>query len=82
MRVKVSDVARQHGVRVFYWVCDERRIFAEVARANIRTNIGEAFLAQELVVAGLEPAKAPPQPMASGITEDGIDKFLPTPWHS
>ena len=58
--------------------CDERRIFAEVARANIRTHIGEAFLARELVAPGLEPVKAPPQ-MATGITKVGIEKFLPTP---
>ena len=79
VRVKVSEVARQCGVRVFYWGCDERRIFAEVARANIRTHIGEAFLAHELLVPGLEPVKAPPQTMATGITKVGIEKILPTP---
>ena len=72
LRVKVSVAAKDCGVRVFYWGCDERRIFAEVARANIRTHIGEAFLAQELVVPGLQPVKAPSQTMASGITKDGI----------
>jgi len=51
---------------------------AEVARANIRTHIGEAFLARELVVPGLEPVKAP-QTMATGITKAGVEKFLPTP---
>ena len=80
VRVKVSEVAKQCGVRVFYWGCDERRVFAEVARANIRTHIGEAFLARELVVPGLDPVKAPPpQTMATGITKVGIEKFLPTP---
>ena len=79
MRAKVSEVARQCGVRVFYWGCDERRMFAEVARANLRTHIGQAFLARELVVPGLEPVKAPSQTMATGITKVGIDKFLPTP---
>ena len=79
VRVKVSEVARQCGARVFHWGCDERRMFAEVARANIRTHIGEAFLAGELVAPGLEPVKAPPQTMAAGITKAGIDKFLPTP---
>ena len=79
VRVKVSEVAKQCGVRVFYWGCDERRIFAEVARANIRTCIGEAFLAGELVVPGLEPVKAPAPRMASGISKAGIERFLPTP---
>ena len=77
--MKVSEVAKQCGVRVFYWGCDERRTFAEVARANIRTQIGEAFLARELVVPGLDPVQAPPQTMATGITKVGIEKFLPTP---
>ena len=81
VRVKVSEVAKQCGVRVFYWGCDERRIFAEVARANIRTHIGEAFLARELVVPGLYPVQAPPQTMATGITKVGINKSCPRPWH-
>ena len=34
VRVKVSEAAKQCGVRVFYWGCDERRIFGEVARAR------------------------------------------------
>ena len=46
---------------------------------NMCTHIGEAFLARELVVPGLEPVKAPPQTTATGITKVGIEKFLPTP---
>ena len=80
--MKVSEVAKQRGVRVFYWGCDERRIFAEVARASIRTHIGDAFLGRGLVVAGLEPVRAPPQTMGTGMTKVGIEKSCPHPWHS
>ena len=79
VQVNVSEAAKQCGVRVFYWGCDERRIFGEVARANIRTCIGEAFLARELVAPGLEPVQAPSPMMAPGISKAGVEKFLPTP---
>ena len=79
LRVKVSVAAKDCGVRVFYWGCDERRTFAEVARANIRTNIGEVFLARELVLPGLEPVMAPRQTTASDTTKDKVERFLPTP---
>ncbi len=79
LRVKVSEVAKQAGVRVFYWGCDDRRVFAEIACANIRTGIGEAFLARELVVPGLEPVQPPPPKMASGISKASVEKFLPAP---
>ena len=79
MRVKVSVAAKDCGVRVFYWGCDEWRTFAEVARANIRTDIGEVFLARELVLPGLEPVMAPRQTTASDTTKDKVERFLPTP---
>jgi hypothetical protein len=81
VRVKVSEAAKQCGVRVFYWGCDERRIFGEVARASIRTCIGEAFLARELVVPGLEPVQAPSPTTGPGpgISKAGVEKVLLTP---
>lgn len=79
LRVKVSQIAKEAGVRVFYWGAEDRRVFAEVARANLRTAIGASFLARELVVPGLEPVAPPPPKTATGVSKEAVERALAQP---
>ena len=79
LRVKVSQVAKEAGVRVLYWGSEDRRVFAEVARANLRTAVGASFLARELVVPGLEPVAPPPPKTATGVSKEVVERALAQP---
>ena len=65
---KTSAEAVDAGVQVCYWGIEDRRLFAEVARANICTKLGQAFLENKLVIEGLTPVHA----LASSPTASGI----------
>ena len=64
MHARASQEATEAGVRVCYWGFESRKMFAQIAKANINTTIGELFLANHLTVPGLRPIQAPAQ--ASG----------------
>ena len=59
---KVSPEAIARGVRVCYWGFEERRMFAEVGRDNIRTTVGEEFISGALQVPGQQVITAPVPP--------------------
>jgi hypothetical protein len=56
---KVSPETIARGVRVCYWGFEERRTFAEVGRANVRTTVGEVFISGALQVPGHQVITAP-----------------------
>jgi hypothetical protein len=56
---KVAPETIARGVRVCYWGFEDRRTFAEVCRANIRTTVGEQFISGALQVPGHQVITAP-----------------------
>ena len=49
------------------WGYEDKRVFADIARANINTAFGSLYLEGRLVISGLTPVPDPgPPPAASG----------------
>ena len=66
VRVKVSPEASEKQKRVCYFGSEERRVFAEIAKANIGTEIGQSFVEGKLSIPGLVPLPVPRDTPASG----------------
>ena len=74
MHARASQEATEAGVRVcYFWGFESRKMFAQIAKANINTTIGELLLANRLTAPGLQPIQAPVQ--ASGCNR-GTDRVL------
>ena len=69
MHARASPEAKDLGVRVCYFGYESRKMFAQIAKANINTTIGELFLANQLAISGLTPIQAPTP--ASGGSSSG-----------
>ena len=69
MHARASPEAKDAGVRVCYFGYESRKMFAQIAKANINTTIGELFLAGRLAIGGLNPIPAPTP--ASGGSSSG-----------
>ena len=66
IRAKVSDETKASGVRVCVWGHDPRRVFSEVGRAVVRSQVAKLYLDSNLVVPGFAPAPDPgPMPERS-----------------
>ena len=59
---RLSNEARESGVRVCYWGSEFRRVQREVASARFKTEIGKAYLAGKLEIPGMSPVPMPDQP--------------------
>jgi len=79
VRAKNSPEAQQSGVRVCYWVYEERRVVAQIGRANVRAEVGAAFVAGDLRTPGFELVPAPPSQAASGASKSAIEAKLRAP---
>ena len=63
INAKVYEEATAAGVRVCVWGHDPRRVFSEVRRAVVRSQVAKLYLDIKLVVPGLAPAPDPgPKP--------------------
>ena len=71
-RVKVSPEAKENQKRVCYWGTEERRVFAEIAKGNIFTEVGEKFVDGTLDIPGLLPLPAPASANPSSASGDGL----------
>ena len=67
---------RQEGkdvnVRLCYWGNEDKRVFADIARANINIVFGRLHLEGRLVISGLTPVPdigPPPSSAASGAPD-------------
>ena len=61
-----------YGCAIFGF--ESRKMFAQIAQANINTTIGELFLASRLTISGIQPIQAPSQ--ASGCSSGAPSKEL------
>ena len=74
MHARASPEAKDAGVRVCYFGYESRKMFAQIAQANINTTIGELFLSNQLAISGLTPIQAPTP--ASGGSSIGPSREL------
>ena len=81
MHVRCSQEAKDANVRLCYWGYEDKRVFAEIARANINTAFGKLYLEGRLVISGLTPVPDPgPPPAASGApNKAAITEMLGAP---
>ena len=67
LHVRCAQEAKDANVRLCYWGYEDKRVFADIARANINTAFGSLYLEGRLVISGLTPVADPgPPPAASG----------------
>ena len=67
LHVRCAQEAKDANVRLCYWGYEDKRVFADIARANINTAFGRLYLEGRLVISGLTPVPDPgPPPAASG----------------
>ena len=59
MHARASPEAKDASVRVCYFGYESRKMFAQIAKANINTTIGELFLSNQLAISGLTPIQSP-----------------------
>ena len=67
LHARCAPEAKDANVRLCYWGYEDKRVFADIARANINTAFGGLYLEGRLVISGLTPVPDPgPPPAASG----------------
>ena len=59
---RLSDEARESGVRLCYWGLEYRKGLLEVATARAKTALGQAYVAGKLQVPGMTPLPLPLPP--------------------
>ena len=65
MHARCSHEARDANARLCNWGYEDKRVFAEIARANINTAFGKLYLEGRLVISGLTPVQDPGLPPAA-----------------
>ena len=82
LHVRCSQEAKDANVRLCYWGYEDKRVFADIARANINTAFGKLYLEGRLVIPSLTPVPdpGPPAAAASGApTKIAIMEMLGAP---
>ena len=80
VRVKTAPATSERRKRICYWGFEDRRVFAEIAAANISSELGQHFLDGKLTIPGLVPLPVPGQsPAAGGISSETVRAALESP---
>ena len=80
VRVKTAPETSERRKRICYWGFEDRRVFAEIAAANISSELGQHFLDGKLTIPGLVPLPVPGQsPAAGGISSETVRAALESP---
>ena len=68
LHVRCAQEAKDANVRLCYWGYEDKRVFADIARANINTAFGRLYLEGRLVISGLTPVPDPGPPPSSAAS--------------
>ena len=79
MDVKVSQEALSANVRLMYWGHEPRKMWGEVARAGIRTTVGQQYLSGALKRPGRTPVLAPAATDGPSKRRKTVKDFLAAP---